>query len=204
MNISSFDTLFYTLAFLVPGFVIDSVFSMFQRRRPERPHLSFLRLLTLSAINYAIWSWLIFLLIQPEWPQAHPGRAALGWLIVILIGPLLLGFIISYFAQKDWARRFLQWIGLRPLHVVPTAWDWRFETLREPHWLLVTLQDGSQVAGYFGSQSFASSQADQLDLYVEQVWQVPNDGGPWAMVEPQRGILISSHQIRYVEFWPVL
>lgn len=203
MNLTSLDAVFYAFAFLVPGFVLDSVLSTFQRRRPEPTQLSFLRLLTLSAINYAIWSWLVFLLVQSPWLRGAPLFSALLWFLVIFIGPVVVGLVLSYSSQREFVRQFLQWIGLRPIQVIPTAWDWQFGRMDEPHWMLVTLRDGSQVAGYFGSRSYASSDPGERDLFVEQLWEIPEDGSTWQPLRPGQGILISRNEIRHVEIWPV-
>lgn len=203
MNLTSLDAVFYALAFLVPGFVLDSVLATFQRRRPEAPQLSFLRLLTFSAINYAIWSWLVYLLVRSDWIGANPAAGAALWSVVIFVGPVIIGLALSYSSQKEWVRRFLQWIGLRPVQVTPTAWDWRFERMREHHWMLVTLRDGSQVAGYFGAQSYASSDPSERDLFIEQVWEVPDNQDVWHPAREGQGILISRDEIRYVEMWSV-
>ena len=64
MTLTSFDDVFFTVAFLVPGFVWESVLHMFLRRREDRADRAWVRFLTLSAINYGLWSWLIYLLLE--------------------------------------------------------------------------------------------------------------------------------------------
>src|SRR2546429_1176139 len=98
MTFTSFDAVFFTVAFLVPGFIWESVLSLFLRRRDDRADRAWVRFLTLSAFNYALWSWLIssygpgcwqnrgwlrlpgssccsFPLSRSEWP---PGSSASG------------------------------------------------------------------------------------------------------------------------------
>ena len=52
MTFNSFDAVFFTVAFLVPGFVWESVLHMFLRRREDRADRVWVRLLTLSALNF--------------------------------------------------------------------------------------------------------------------------------------------------------
>jgi hypothetical protein len=130
----------------------------------------------------------------------QPIRVALAWGVIILLSPILLGFLAGYFGQKEYIRRFLQSIGLNPIHVVPTAWDYKFSNIRKAGWLLVTLQDGCVVAGLFGSKSFASSEAGERDLYIQEVYKISEEG-PWAKIPQNEGIWISVSQIKHIEFW---
>ncbi len=201
MDFSTIDAIYYALAFVVPGFVAHSVLSTFQRARAEQWEASLLRFLTLSAINYALWSWLVYLLLYSEYKFASQWPVAALWGFVILIAPVLLGIALGYSSQKYWVRRWLQRIGLRPIHVVPTAWDWRFGRMEGAHWLLITFNDGSTLAGLFGGHSFASSDPGERDIYVEQVYSVA-ENGEWARGPEGKGILISAKDISSVEFWP--
>lgn len=197
--IHSAEALFYTLAFLVPGFVMYATYSVFAVRRAEVPKLSFLRFLTLSCVNYAAWSWLVYLIFSAEFFAGHAVRsaAALGW--IILGSPLALGLVAGYFSQKETIRKVLMGLGLRPMHPVPTGWDYKFSTIKKAVWVPVTLKDGSHVAGLFGSKSFASSDPKERDLYIQRVYRIEKEG-PWKPVERSDGILIAGDQIKYVEF----
>lgn len=79
MTIDRLDIVFYTLAFVVPGFVLHSTFGMFVPRKDERADLTLLRFLTWTSLNYAIWSWLIYLLFHVEFFTAHPIRSSIAW-----------------------------------------------------------------------------------------------------------------------------
>ena len=72
MTFNSFDAVFFTVAFLVPGFVWESVSHMFLRRREDRADRVWVRLLTLSALNYGLLSWLIYLLLAEVGVLARP------------------------------------------------------------------------------------------------------------------------------------
>lgn len=149
-------------------------------------------------MNYATWSWLIYLFIAPDVSQSWK---AAGWFWVILAGPALLGVFWAFIQQKEWVYTFLQRAGLKPIHVIPTSWDWRFSKMKEPHWILVTLKDGSMVSGWFGSSSFASSDSSERDLYIEQLYEI-GDEGKWVPTAEGKGSLISGDQIRSIELWP--
>ena len=195
---ASVSSVFAVIAFIVPGFIASSMLSMFQPAKRYTAELAIVRFLTLSAYNYALWSWLVYLLIVNPWFKEHLVFAALLWGAIILIAPLLLGLFLGYESQREWGRSLFRRLGLRSIHIIPSAWDWRFGRLSDPHWVLVTLDDDSQVGGYFGRESFASSGPDSQDIYVEQIWDIPSDGGPWKMAERGTGMLIPG-RIKSVE-----
>ena len=66
--------------------------------------------------------------------------------------------------------------------------------------MLVTLRDGTQVAGYFGDESMASSDPAYRDLYLENVYTIQEDG-QWEPRDDSRGIYIEGSQIVFIEFF---
>jgi hypothetical protein len=166
--ITSVEAIFVILAFVVPGFVMSVVRSQFATGRPQKGSEQVLGYLALSAINYAVFSWLVYILAATGFPHRHPGWAAFLWFTVILIGPAVLGAGLGIVIQRDLFRPFFARLRLQPVHVVPTAWDYQFGRLREAHWVLVKLKDGSTVAGFFGTRSFASSDPDERDIFMSR------------------------------------
>ena len=186
MTLNSFDILFYTLSFIVPGFILQSILSVFVPRKAVPTQISFLRFLTLSCFNYASCSWLIYLIFQSDVFIDYSIRTALAWGYIILLSPILLGLFAGYFSQKEFIRKIFFSIGLNPIHVIPTAWDYKFSNTKEAVWLLITLLDGSTVAGLFGGKSFASSETDERDLYIQEVFKIPGSGS-WEKVANNTG-----------------
>ena len=82
---------------------------------------------------------------------------------------------------------------------MPTGWDWIFSRTEECY-VIVTLKDGTEVAGYFGTNSMASSDPDRRDIYLEKVYKIPEDGGIWEIVDGSLGIHIDGSEIALVEF----
>jgi hypothetical protein len=198
MTFTSFEAAFLTVAFFVPGFIWESVLQTFIRRREDRADRAWVRFLTLSAFNYACWSWLIYLLIVQPGVLAQPWMAALSWFFILLVSPIALGVATGLLGQRAIVRRLLARYGVYTVHPVPTAWDYVFSH-STGSWMLVTLSDGSTVAGVFSARSFASSDAAERDLFLEKLYKVEDDG-PWQPVPMNRGVWIRGEAIRAIEF----
>lgn len=201
MTFDTVDAVYVTLAFIVPGFIIRSVMAMLIPSKEGPQHLAFLQFLSLSCINYAIWSWLIYLLLNSGFFVDHAGRSAAAWFCLIFIGPVGMGLLLGHLQSKNIIRRLLQWARFTPLHPIPTAWDYKFSALQREvsRYVVVTLKDGVKICGLFASASFASCYADGGDLYLQRIYLY--DGGEWKDVQRDDGVLISGDEIRCVEFF---
>lgn len=199
MTIDNFDTIFYTLSFIVPGFISDSVLANIVPRKTDGKEVLFLRYFTLSCLNYAFWVWLVYLLPRLEFFRDRPIRSALCWFLIIFVSPVILGLTLGKQSSKGWIRGLLLQIGINPIHPVPTAWDFYFNATHAV-WVLVTLKDGSRVGGLFGLDSFASSDQNERDFYIQEVFRV-NDDGPWQEIPNNKGILIKGSEMKHIEFW---
>ncbi|HEX8232366.1 MAG TPA: DUF6338 family protein [Caulobacteraceae bacterium] len=114
--------------------------------------------------------------------------------------PVTIGLMLAVANQWELGRRLANRIGLNPIHGIPTAWDWSFHQASSGAWLLITLKDGSEVAGLYGEQSFASTSPAERDIYLERVY-ARVDGGAWEPLPEDRGILLRGEEIRFVEFF---
>ena len=95
-----FDAVLLAIAFLVPGFVWEGVRQFFVRRREDRAHQAWIRVLTLSAFNYGLWSWLVYLLLMRVEGLAHPWVAALAWSCVLFVSPAVLGVVTGLLGSR--------------------------------------------------------------------------------------------------------
>jgi hypothetical protein len=191
------ENLYLLLFLIVPGLVIVYVRSQFISGRTPSHAENVLGYLVLSLLYYSI----ILPLIEQALSIREPwvARAAV-WIVLTLVGPALFGLLLGVWAQKEWAASIASKIGLSTIHVIPAAWDWRFSKMqRGGMFVMVTLTSGERVAGFFGAKSFASSDAAERDLYLEEEYDV--DGDEWKARSAKVGILIPVKEVQYVEFW---
>jgi len=198
MTVSSFDVVFYTVGFVVPGFVWMSALSILVPRRAVPSEVRFLGYLALSCINNGLWLGALVLIFKTGHFDQEPVWSAFYLFGIIFLSPALLGLVTGYFYQERFVSRFLGWLGFRTIDSTPTAWDWHFSRAK-PYWVVVTLKNGSEVYGLFGSRSFAGDDPARRDLYVEAVFE-PVESGEWAPVEDSGGMLISPDEIAVIEF----
>jgi hypothetical protein len=199
MKLEGVSDLYFVLAVFVPGFVYNGVLRQFvPLRETTLKEALVLQLLTATAFNYALCSPLIYLLFSRPALLGTTGRAA-AWFVIIFVSPILLAIlraVILQHAALGWLSRLLR---LKPISPIPTGWDWVFGRTN-PCFVLITLTDGTEIAGYFGQNSMASSDPDRKDIYIETLYTVPDDGGPWVMVEGRLGMHVDGHQIAFIEF----
>jgi len=199
--LTSFDAVFYAITFLVPGFVMDLTLSIFVPKRLEDLQFSLLRFLTLSCVNYAVWSWLIYLIFfTTDREVLSVFYTALSLGVVVFISPIVIGVLLGYFSQKEWIKKILNKLGLNTISSIRTSWDHKFSKTNESVWLIVTLKDGSTVAGYFGNNSFVSSIDSERDLYIEEIYKIDTNES-WERLIPPCSILLKGEEIKYIEFW---
>lgn len=186
------------LLFVVPGLIALFVRSRFIAGRAPSIAENLLIFIVLSLFYY---SFTIFF-VKPVVALQEPWLLqAFAWISLILIGPTIFGFVLGVAAQREWFTRFANWFGLSVVHIIPTAWDWRFSSIpRDGLFVMVTLTSGERVAGHFSDRSFASSDAGERDLYIEEEYTVTNEGA-WEARPERVGVLISAKEIRYIEFW---
>jgi hypothetical protein len=200
MKLESVSDLYLILTVFIPGFIYNGVLAHFvPLHQNSEKALILLRLLTATAFNYALCSPLIYLLATHVLFPRRAVAQGVAWLIILFVVPTLLGLARASIIQGDRGDWFYKAVKLRPINAIPTGWAWVFGRT-DPCYVLVTLTDGTEIAGYFGPKSMASSDPERKDLYIEKVCKVTADGGAWAEVEGTLGMHIDGAQISYIEF----
>jgi len=192
-EILSLENLSIVLALVVPGFITLSVRSQFITGMALIDTRE--RLLSYVAIS-VVYGALVLRFVGPE----QILHSTLIFLTALFVGPVILGLILGLNIQKDFVRSFLNRLGLFTVHPAPAAWDWKFAGSVDEQWVLATLKDGREFAGLFGNESFASSNTDERDLYIQWIYD-RDENGNWTAPGP-KGVLIAANEISTVEFLP--
>lgn len=194
-TVESPEKLQFAVAFLLPGFIVSYIYTQFIGGQKKSPFNEILQYIALSALYFG--------LIFPFSTWVDAGKLASGGAFLafgfFVLGPLMLGVSLGLLAQKSVPQWIFRTIGVGIVHPIPTAWDWRFGDFKENTFVLVTLDDGSKVAGLLDQAAFASSDPQERDVYIDDVWDY--DEGSWTPRPERQGILIFRSEIRYIEFW---
>jgi hypothetical protein len=198
MKLETLPDLYFVLAVFVPGFIYNGVLRQFvPLYASTQKETVFIKLLAASAFNYALCAPLIYFLYRPD--LIGNGLRAVIWVLVVLVAPTLLALTRARLLRHDGLRWFFRLLKLRPISPIPTGWDWMFSRT-DPCFVLITLTDGTEIAGFFGANSMASSDPDRRDIYIEKVYKVSADTTAWTELEGSLGMHINGNQIAYMEF----
>lgn len=197
MTINSLTTVFYTCIFLLPGFIIKNVLDVLipPSRFNETKYL--FSCLLYSIINFAIWSWAYSWL--SSFAEKSPTVYLFSILTVTIIGSSLIAFFIGVIRQTGFVEFIFSKTKIRKVHPIPSAWDYLFAR-QEESWVIVTLKSGRTIYGKYTTGSFASSDCEERDLFLEKTY-TPNGDMPWKEDEKSNGILISKDSIEVIEFF---
>lgn len=196
-ELKSLEDLYLVLGFVVPGLIVVFVRAQFLTGRTPPHSAALLNYLTLSIVYYALVLPLLDYVLSIEQPSY--GKA-IAWFGFVFVGPAIFGLVLGLNAQFGFLRRVLSRCGINPVHVMPTAWDWKFSNM-EPQWVLVTLKDGTRFAGCCSKNSFMSSDPAERDMYIQWLYDIGEDNH-WHS-RGDNGVLVAAGEIKTIEFWPI-
>ena len=78
-----------------------------------------------------------------------------------------------------------------------------FFSRRPSCWIMIYMKDGSQILGYFGDQSYATSYPNSGHLYLEKIVALDAFGAPAGIVEGSMGVVVNRDQYSYIEITDV-
>lgn len=130
------------------------------------------------------------------------------WCLTVLIAlPFGFGLLLSQLTDlrnPPWLHTLLVRLGLASVVRIPDAWTWKFTQLQrssQGSWLRVQLKDGGVVVGGFGQGSFASSDVESKDLYLQVTVETNEFGQPKPDGLRTEGMWIAGERIASIEFF---
>lgn len=120
-------------------------------------------------------------------------------IVVTILGATIIAFLIGYIKQKGIIECVFSKLKVNKIHPIPSAWDYYFAK-QEPAWIIVTLKSGRVIYGKYFQNSFASSDAEERDLYIEKTYTVDEELN-WIDDERSKGVFISKDDIEIIEFF---
>ena len=193
MDIWAIDKLALFLIFFLPGFLSIKVYDLLIPGEQRDFSKSFLEAVAYGVLNFAVFSLLILLIHSNHFYDRHRLPYFLCLSLILLVAPILWPVILlKVFSWGPIARRII--------HPIYKPWDYVFGK-RQPSWIIVHLKDGGKIGGRFGLRSFASSTFAKEQLYLEETWELDDEGRFVQPVEGSKGIIVMGDQIVAVEFF---
>ncbi len=158
---------------LVAGFILPGAISMYVYGL-KVPQKEFeLKDRVAEAICFSLVNFMIVWL-----PVQHTLGVGIATAPVVTWAVLIIGFVAAPVLWPFALIWLLQAAELRGLiHIrAKTAWDDFFGRQKTECWVQVELIDGGVVGGRFGRNSYASSWPDPGHLFIEELWQIDDDG----------------------------
>jgi hypothetical protein len=193
MNIWEQDKLLLFIAFVIPGFVSLKAYELFFPSQRTESVKQIVEAITYSCINYALLFWLIVFVESSDIKATCGFLYFVFYIFVLFIAPIIWVWIWKILRSSE---RFQK----SAPHPTQKPWDYVFGK-RIPYWVIVTLKDGTKIAGSYDSNSFSSSTPAEEQIYLEEVWMMNEDGGFERPKESTKGIIILSNEMVSIEFF---
>ncbi len=123
---------------------------------------------------------------------------------ILLVLPALAAVAAWTWMNSSARRRLFRWSDrLNPEHRTQTSWDFAFDH-EQDLLLVVELEDGSRIAGYYGKRSHSGYGTRTRDLFLEERWDISEDDGSISRPPAERhsvGIWIGADDIRLIDHY---
>lgn len=195
MDIWAADKLLLFIAFAIPGFISLKVYNALIPSPSKDTSQQLLDAVAYSCVNYALLFWPIYEIETSQTKNLYPSTYMAFYAGVLLVAPIIWACLLR------WLRTTQIFQGVLP-HPTEKPWDYVFGQ-RKAYWIIVTLKDGTQIAGRYDSASFTSNAPHPEQLYLQETWVLNDDGGLERPKQDTAGILILSNEISTIEFFNI-
>ena len=200
MTVKTLDVVLYTFAFVVPGYIVEEIMSSLMPMKRQDSGV-IVRSIAFSVLNAALWMSWLFKLLQ----KLCSSETVLYWVILsllVLLTGSMTGCILGIIRATDFIRKTinkaLRKFGISMEHPIPTAWDYRFKYLDEGAWITVRMDNEKFIRGRYYTNSFASSDYEYRDLYLEEAYR-KDENEQWIKIKDTQGVWISPNAIKHIE-----
>lgn len=182
--------LFILLVF--PGMVAMRVYRMMMPASEVDWKDAIVQSIFFSTVNFACWLPIITWIGSNDFKTLNPNYFIFWIMFLLLPAPIITTLLFVKVIKSSLMKRLIL------PHV--TAWDYFFDK-RQHCFVIVHLNDGGIIAGYYGEDSFANSYPQKPDIYIQTVYeynkQLRKFGNP---IDSSNRIIIRSTDYSIIEF----
>ncbi|HEX8904478.1 MAG TPA: DUF6338 family protein [Longimicrobiaceae bacterium] len=179
--------------FVLPGLTSMTVYRLLMPARTIDWAQAVLQGLFYSTANYVLLLPLVVYIHRDGFAAAHPLRYWAVVLLMVVVAPM--GWpilLVKAFNSPRLTRRLRL--------PFPTVWDYVFHGAR-PAFVVIRLNDGRFIGGYWGPESIAGTHPNDGDLFVSKAYDVDDTGKLGSEIPSSAGLHIRKDQYSYVQFF---
>lgn len=193
MDIWETNKLALFVAFVIPGFVSLKSYELLFFTTAKDSANQLIDAIAYSCLNYAILFPVIYYVNLYKINTEHPIWFAFFCFLIFFCAPVIWVCILRFIRQSTFLQRWLP-------HPIERPWDFIFAQ-KIPYWIIITMKDGKRLGGKYGPNSFTSSSPSKEQIYIEETWELNEDGGFERAKNTSAGTLIVSSDIESIEFF---
>jgi len=190
MNVWDQNALIIFILFVIPGFISIKTYELIYPGETFDTSKKIIDAVAFSCINYAFLAIPVYFLI-PE--IQNDFLIIIFGIFALFVFPVIIVYIFSLIRKSKLVQRKLP-------HPVGKPWDYVFSQ-QEIYWMVVTLNDGTKLGGKFAEKSFISSSPHSNQIYLEESWEMNDDGMFERKHNNTKGVLIVTSEIKLIEFF---
>lgn len=196
--IESIDVVTYSAYFLVPGYLISEIIKHFLPETKVDEFEKTIQCLGYSVLELTLWYWFFSIIMNKYDKKTY--KYWLFLMLAILVTSFITGIVIGLIKQKKPLKCILDCLDIKTDHPIPTGWDYKFFNTETTRWVCICLDNDTYIRGKYGTNSLASSEPDNHDIYLEEVY-LKDENGDWKKEERTDGIWVSATGIKWINFY---
>lgn len=192
---------------IVPGYLLNQGIAQGRDADIGRPDLHVLARALIASMIWLVLTWWwatedMIRWVSEDRTDGHTVFAITWHAAVLVVLPYLVGRLLGEAVERRWRLGSL----LRALGIASTRgtpWDFAWQRVSEqttPTIVIITLEDGSKVAGQFASNSLATVSPQEPEVYLEQAYELKEDGSAAELVVYDQGVHVAGARIAAIAF----
>lgn len=193
MELLDYNKILIFILFVIPGFISLKMYEILQPSIKKESAKLIIDAVAYSCINYAAWGIPLYYIVTEKIISPDSIFFYIYLFILLIVFPVINPVVLIRIRKS-------KFIANKLPHPTGRPWDYFF-SLKQRCWVIVTMKDGSQIAGAYKNNAFASSAPEPEQIYLSEHWVLNADGGFERPRNDTLGIIILSSEIKTVEFF---
>jgi hypothetical protein len=199
--LDKYSVLLLILYFILPGLIAMHVYRLVFPAKAIQWQNILVESTFWGTIIFLFISFFAFLLWLPTWLLEFSCYLHLHSFVYFTLW-FIAELILAIFLPLFWLRMVYKYDCLTFKFILPhpSAWDYFF-LQRTSCFVIVHLKDNTKIAGFYGSNSFATSYPGETNIYLESLMELNAEGKIIDRIQGSKGMFISNNAFDVIEFF---